>query len=309
MPFLRGWFRYTPVIDFRDRRFHRLLALAGPAMLSMGISELNHMIDHALASGLNPGDISAMSYAYRLITFLLGVLMVPLTTVMFSKLSRLAAANDKKGMLDVLRRCLLVIALVALPIVAIAVVMSVDVIKFAYMRGRFDMHSVEVTAGILVCYVVGVPAFGLRDFLSRVFHALQDTKTPFRVSCLVVALNIVLNLILRVFLGANGLALATSIAGTTGMVTLLVLLKKRFRRLGLGRILPDLLKIVAAALICAGVCLALNRALPPAMGTGRVFIRLAVCAGTSLITYVAACFILRVKTIRTFAADVLRRGR
>ena len=94
-----------------------------------------------------------------------------------------------------------------------------------------------------------------------------------------------------------------------GMVTLLVLLKKRFRRLGLGRILPDLLKIVAAALICAGVCLALNRALPPAMGTGRVFIRLAVCAGTSLITYVAACFILRVKTIRTFAADVLRRGR
>ena len=172
-----------------------------------------------------------------------------------------------------------------------------------------DMRSVEVTAGILVCYVVGVPAFGLRDFLSRVFHALQDTKTPFRVSCLVVALNIVLNLILRVFLGANGLALATSIAGTAGMVTLLVLLKKRFRRLGLGRILPDLLKIVAAALICAGVCLALNRALPPAMGTGRVFIRLAVCAGTSLITYVAACFILRVKTIRTFAADVLRRGR
>jgi len=58
IPFLRGWFHYTPVLDFSDRRFHRLLALAGPAMLSMGISELNHMIDHALASGLNPGDIS-----------------------------------------------------------------------------------------------------------------------------------------------------------------------------------------------------------------------------------------------------------
>jgi putative peptidoglycan lipid II flippase len=95
------------VIDFRDRRFHKLLALAGPAMLSMGISELNHMIDHALASGLNPGDISAMSYAYRLITFLLGVLMVPLTTVMFSKMSRLAAARDEKGMLEALRSAIL----------------------------------------------------------------------------------------------------------------------------------------------------------------------------------------------------------
>lgn len=307
IPFLRGWFTWTPVLDFSDKRFHRLLTLAGPAMLSMGVSELNHMIDHALASGLNPGDISAMSYAYRLITFLLGVLMVPLTTIMFSKLSRLAAGHDDKGMLEVLRRCILVIALVALPIVAVAVVMSMDVIKFAYMRGRFDMHSVEVTAAILVCYVVGVPAFGLRDFLSRMFHALQDTKTPFRVSCLVVALNIVLNLILRRIIGARGLALATSIAGTTGMCTMLILLKKRFGRLGLGAALPDLLRIVASALICMGVCALMNRALPPAFGTGRVFLRLALCVAASLTAYALSCFALRVRTLRVFAGEVLRR--
>jgi len=309
IPFLGGWFRYTPVLDFSDKRFHRLVVLAGPAMLSMGISELNHMIDHALASGLNPGDISAMSYAYRLITFLLGVLMVPLTTVMFSKLSRMAAARDEKGMLEVLRRCVLVIALVALPIVALAVVLRLDVIKFAYMRGRFDMHSARVTADILMCYVVGVPAFGMRDFLNRVFHALQDTTTPFRVSCVVVGLNIVLNLILRVFLGANGLALATSIAGATGMVILLLTLKKRFGRLGFGQILPDLGRIVAAALVAAAVCVLLDRALPIAMGTGRVFLRLALCAGASLVVYALACLALRVRTLRSFAGEVLRRRR
>lgn len=309
IPFLRGWFTWSPVMDFSDRRFHRLMMLAGPAMLSMGVSELNHMIDHALASGLNPGDISAMSYAYRLITFLLGVLMVPLTTIMFSRMSRLAAEKDQKGMLEVLRRCILVIALVALPIVAVAVVMSMDVIKFAYMRGRFDMHSVEVTAAILVCYVVGVPAFGLRDFLSRVFHALQDTKTPFRVSCLVVVLNIVLNLILRRIIGARGLALATSIAGATGMCTMLVLLKKRFGHLGLGAVLDDLVRIVISALVCLGVCALMNRALPPAMGTGQAFLRLALCAGVSIIAYVLFCFLLRVKTLRSFAGEVLRRRR
>ena len=307
LPFLRGWFTWSPVLNFTDSRFHRLMVLAGPAMLSMGVSELNHMIDHALASGLNPGDISAMSYAYRLITFLLGVLMVPLTTIMFSKMSRLAASKDTEGMLDTLRRCLLVIALVALPIVAIAVVMSLDVIKFAYMRGRFDMHSVEVTAGILVCYVVGVPFFGLRDFLSRVFHALQDTKTPFRVSCLVVSVNILLNLILRIFLGARGLALATSIAGCTGMVTMLLLLKKRFGHLGFGGILPDLLKLLIAAALCAGVCFAMNRAIPPVLGTGRVFLRLAACSAVSMIVYAAACFALRVRTIRVFANEVIWR--
>ena len=307
LPFLAGWFKWSPTMDFNDRRFHKLVKLAGPAMLSMGVSELNHMIDHALASGLRPGDISAMSYAYRLITFLLGVLMVPLTTVMFSRMSRLAAEKDREGMLEVLRRCILVIALVALPIVAVAVVMSENVIQFAYMRGRFDMRSVEITAGILVCYVVGVPAFGLRDFLSRVFHAIQDTQTPFRVSCLVVALNIVLNLILRRIIGARGLALATSIAGTTGMCTMLVLLKRRFGHLGLKRILPDLLKQVAAAALCAVVCVAMNRVLPPAMGTGRVFLRLAAVTAVSMIIYAVACFALRVGTVRMFAGEIANR--
>ena len=309
IPYLKGWFKWSPVMDFSDSRFHRLLLLAGPAMLSMGVSELNHMIDHALASGLNPGDISAMSYAYRLITFLLGVLMVPLTTIMFSKMSHLAAANDREGMLDSLRRTILVISLVALPIVAVAVVMSTDVIKFAYMRGRFDMHSVEVTAAILVCYVLGVPFFGLRDFLSRVFHALQDTKTPFRVSCLVVGVNIGLNLILRIFMGARGLALATSIAGGTGMVTMLILLKRRFGHLGFSDILPDLLKLVASAAVCMAVCGLMNRALPPVMGTGRVFLRLVACTAVAMMAYGLCCFALRVRTIRVFAREVVRRGR
>ena len=309
IPFLRGWFRYSPTLDFSDKRFHRLVALAGPAMLSMGISELNHMIDHALASGLNPGDISAMSYAYRLITFLLGVLMVPLTTVMFSKMSRLAAARDRKGILETLRRCILVIALTALPIVAIAVVLRLDVIKFAYMRGRFDIHSARVTSGILMCYVVGVPAFGLRDFLNRVFHSLQDTATPFRVSCVVVGMNIVLNLILRIFLGANGLALATSIAGATGMVILLLALKKRFGHLGFSRILPDLAKIIVAALACGALCLLLDRTLPIAMGTGRVFVRLAVCAGASLVGYAVFCLVLRVNTFTEFVRGIVSRRR
>lgn len=307
LPFLRGWFTYSPVIDLKDRRFHQLLILAGPALLSMGISELNHMIDHALASGLNSGDISAMSYAYRLITFLLGVLMVPLTTVMFSRMSRMAASHNESGVLEVLRHCVLVIALVALPIVAIAVVMSTDVIKFAYMRGAFGMDSVRVTAGILIFYVIGVPAFGMRDFLNRLFHALKDTKTPFRVACLVVGLNIVLNLILRKFMGANGLAFATSIAGACGMMVMFFLLRRRFGGLGFKAILPDLVRIVIATLACTAACLGMNALLPEVFGTGWVFIRLVAVTGVSALVYAICCYALGIKIFREFFGGLLHR--
>jgi len=309
VPFMKGWFTYKPVLDVNDARFRKLVTLAGPALLSMGISEINHMIDHALASGLNSGDISAMSYAYRLITFLLGVLMVPMTTIMFSRMSRMAAEKNVEGILDVLRKSVCVICMVVFPIVAIAVVMNIDVIKFAYMRGAFGMDSVKVTAGILVCYVIGVPAFGMRDFLNRLFHSLQDTKTPFRIACLVVGLKIVLNFFLRGPMGANGLALATSIAGTTGMFAMFLILRKRFGSLGFKAVTADLVRIVIATLICAVACIGMDRVLPEAFGTIPVFFRLCITSAVSLILYAAACYILGVKMFRQFVGGLLRRVR
>ena len=93
------------------------------------------------------------------------------------------------------------------------------------------------------------------------------------------------------------------------MAILLLALKKRFGRLGFRHILPDLIKIIAATLAGAAVCLLLNRALAPAMGTGRVFIRLALCAGASLIAYAVCCLLLRVNTFTEFVQGIVSRRR
>ncbi len=309
VPFLMGWFDYQPIIDLRDRRFHRLLKLAGPAVLSMGVSEINHLIDRSLASGLAAGSISAMNYAYKLITFLLGVLMVPLTTVMFSKMSKLAADNDRRGLLYALRRGIVLISMATLPIVAVAMVMSQDVVKLVYMRGSFNMDSVRLTGGVLLFYLVGVLSFGFRDYMNRTFHAIQDTKTPFRISCMVVALNVVLNLILRTFMGANGLALATSISSYCGLLAMLLLLRRRMGHLGFKRIAGEMLRIVAAAVVCAAVCLLMDRVLPEAVGTLRVLVRLVVATAASFAAYIIVCLLLRVNTLTELAGGLRRRAR
>lgn len=307
IPFLKGWFHYSPVFDLRDKRFHRLLVLAGPAVLSMGVSEINHLIDRSLASGLAAGSISAMNYAYKLITFLLGVLMVPLTTVMFSRMSRQAAEKNREGMLASLRYSILLISLAALPIVAIAMVLSNDVVKMIYMRGSFGMESVLLTGGVLMFYLIGVPSFGMRDFLNRTFHSVQDTKTPFFVSLLVVALNVILNLILRRFMGARGLALATSLSSYIGSVVMFVLLRRRMGHIGLKRILPDMVKILLSTAAAAVVCMLMNHLLPETMTTLSTFLRLAAAAGVSAIVYLLCCLALRVDALRDVLGRVAKR--
>ena len=307
IPFLGGWFHYRPILNFRDKRFHRLMLLALPALLSMGVSELNHMIDHALASSLQEGTMTAMSSAYRLITFLQGILIVPLITIMFSKMSRRVALGDAPGACRMLMRSMMELGLVVLPVVAIGIVLSGDVIQFAYMRGNFKPEDVPRTAGIMTFYLLGLPAFGMRDFMNRLFHAMKDTVKPFRVSLVVVAVNLTGNLILRRLMGANGLALATSIAGYVGAIMLIVLLWRKFGDLGLRGILVDLAKVTLAVTVCAVCCRLLSGVIPPAHTTLQTLGRLAICAGGSAIVYIVCCILLRVNALKGLFATIRNR--
>ena len=307
IPFLTGWFKYHPVMDIRDENFRRLMKLAVPAMFAMGISELNHMIDRMLASGLAEGTLSAMTSAYRLVTFVQGVLVVPLTTIMFSKMSKRVAEGDERGALDMLLSSVTSLMSVVLPIVAIGFVLSGDVIRFAYMRGKFTADDVVITAGILSFYLIGIPGFGIRDFLSRMFHALKDTKTPFLVSIAVVASNIILNVILRALMGANGLALATSIASYIGVTLLLILLKKRFGHIGLRGCLTEMLKIFGATAVAAIAAVMMDSVMPAASGTLMSLIRLGVGAMVAFAAYIAAGLALKLDSLKQVVSAVAGR--
>lgn len=307
LPFTRGWFRYSPRVNFKSKRFKRLMRMAIPATLAMAVSELNHMIDHMLASSLGEAAIPALTYAYRLITFISGILIVPITTIMFSRMSRLAAKSDARGIVPVVKRCFEIIALIVAPIIVVSAVLNVDIIRFAYARGAFGAESVRVTSGAFLFYVIGVLGFGLRDLLNRAFHSIQDARTPFRVSCFVVALNIALNLILRELMGVNGLALATTIAGTSGMLTMLIMLRRRVGRLGFRDTLFDLFKILCAAILSTAACMALNAALPRAANTLGLFARLAAITIMTFGVYALSCLILGERRITAFASGVIKK--
>ena len=96
-------------------------------------------------------------------------------------------------------------------------------------------------------------------------------------------------------MGVGGLALATSISATVGVVSLMLLLRRRLGRLRARRTFNELIKIAMATALCALVCLALNRVMPAAATSMASFGRLVVCTGASLIAYAAAALFLRVR--------------
>lgn len=300
IPFMRGWFNYRLIVNFRDRRFRRLVRLAGPAVLSMAVSELNHMVDQWRASYGNAGDVSALSYGYKVITLLTGVIIVPLTTIMFSRMSRLVAENDRRGILQIVRRSTVTIAMVMTPIIAICAVGNQDVIKALYLSGEFDLNSASVTAGVFLFYVIGVLGFGLRDLLNRTFHAMQDTRTTMYVSAGIVVANVILNSVFHRLMGVRGLALATTISGTAGMLVLFYLLRRKMRRLGLKRIVPDIAKIFCASALTAVAAWGLGSLMPEAITRMQAILRVLVMGAGGLGVYLLAGIGLGITPLKEF---------
>lgn len=168
----------------------------------------------------------------------------------------------------------------------------------AYMRGQFGLQSVAITTGPFLFYVIGVFGFGMRDLLNRAFHATEDTRTPMVNSAITVVMNIVLNLWLVRVMGASGLALATSISGVLGAAMLFIRLRKKLGRMGGQRTVEEILKILICTVVCALVCLTLNRLLPISDSSLVAMARLVLTAIVSLGVYIVLAAALGVRQLK-----------
>lgn len=92
----------------------------------------------------------------------------------------------------------------------------------------------------------------MRDLMNRVYHSMENTKTPMIIACISMALNIVLNLILRGVMGVNGLAFATSVAALIGCILLARGITQRIGRVFNRKFVLELAKIAFSSALAAG---------------------------------------------------------
>ena len=88
------------VIDWRDPAVKRVLVLMLPVTLTIGLVNVNFLVDTLFASRLLDPELApaAIDKAFRLYMLPQGVFAVAVTTVLFPTLARLAARNDTPGL-------------------------------------------------------------------------------------------------------------------------------------------------------------------------------------------------------------------
>ena len=159
-------------------------------------------------------------------------------------------------------------------------------IAVLFERGVFGVAESDATAGALIAYAAGLPAFVLIKVLAPGYFARQDTRTPVRIAVLCLVVNVALNLALMGPLAHVGIALATTLAGWLNVGLLAAGLARR------GFLRPDrrlrrrLPRMIAASVGMAAVLWGVSLGLEPTLDTAGVRIAaLAALVAAGLVAY------------------------
>lgn len=246
---VKNRFKYYALVDFKNNYVREMLIFAVPVVLGTSVNQLNVLVDKNIASSIVVGGISALNYADRLSGFVYGLFVIPVVTVIYPSISKLAIKDDLAGLKKVVNESLVSMSLLIIPASVGAMVLARPIIEFLFMRGEFNEQAAVLTSQALFYYAISMLAYGFRDVLTRVFYSINDSKTPTMNAIIGVILNIVLNLILSRFMGISGLALATSISAIATAGLLFMSLHKKKFSLGFRESLLKIIKILFAALV------------------------------------------------------------
>ena len=227
----RKYYKYKFKFSLKDPSLISAGKMMGPVFLGIGAAEINKLIDRMIASFLSTGSIASLNYASKLTSAISTLLISGVSTVIYPQMARQAASDDKEGMSETLNLAISFFILILFPLIIGGYVLRNEIISIVFMRGAFDEKSVSSIAPLFVCYMVCLFFTALRQASSRLFYSLEDSKTPMYNSLIGIGINIVLNIILAKFLGALGLALATTIS--TAVIAFLILKRAKKRLDGL----------------------------------------------------------------------------
>ncbi len=296
----KNGFRFRLAIDLKSPGVRKVRWLAAPAALGIAVNQVNVFINMALASILPEGSYTALVYADKLIQFPLGFFVLALGTAVFPTLALRAAQGDRGKFYDTIVSSLKVVFIIIIPASVGLMVLRFPIIALIFKRGAFDQDSLELTAAALLFYSFGMLGQAAGILLTRGFYAVQDTRTPVKISIVTVLINLALSLALIGSMRHAGLAAANSLANLAYMALLLSFLKKKIPQRSSGGLLKFTLSVIIASALMAvtshSVCGLL--AGPAAGGTMGLAVQVCLAITAGIVVFAATIFILKVEEAR-----------
>jgi putative peptidoglycan lipid II flippase len=212
----------------------------GPRVGASALRSGSVVVDRALAATSLPGSVAALNYGNRIVITLLSVFGAALGSAVTPYYSKMIAQRDWRGVRHTLKRYLVFLFLVSVPVVAGLYFLSVPIVHFIFERGSFRAKDTHLVAQIQALYALQIPFYLANVLVSRLLSSFLASQITMWAAMLNVTFNVVLDIGFIKIMGVPGIALATSCAS---LFTFCFLLYHTFKilksRTKVGELLTD----------------------------------------------------------------------
>jgi putative peptidoglycan lipid II flippase len=231
------------------REMFRLMAprLLNAVILYVSVFVNRNLIDTVGVNGATWGYVTA----FTLIMLPNGVFGMAVSQAAFPTLAAFVAGGEWTRLRDTIMRTVKGIIYLAVPSAFGMMILAEPICRVILGHGDFSLDQLPYFTGPLIFFGIGLVGLSLVEILTRSFYALQDTRTPTQVSIYQFMFSIGLSVVLLGPMGANGLALASSLAWLGEALVLLILLRSRLREFDLRGIFVYLVNVLGASVVTA----------------------------------------------------------
>jgi putative peptidoglycan lipid II flippase len=242
-------YKYSMVLVSEKEHLKKTLNIMGPVIIGSIVGQVNLIVDRTLASRLATGSISALSYAGKAKGVVVSLFLASVVMVVYPKISEYISRDEGEKLQGTMTYSMDLILIMVVPALTGLAVLNYPIIKVLFYRGAFTETNVAMTSSALFFYSLGLVGAGVSLLVDKVYFALHDSKTPMKIGMVAVALNIALNVILVGPMKHNGLALATSIAGTFAATVKFLGLRKKNISVEYRKMFTTFIKAAAASVV------------------------------------------------------------
>ncbi len=227
----------------------RMAKIAIPPFLSNALTRVNTLVDSTFIAPLLIGGVTILNYSSKISGIPEMLLTGAFLTVILSHWSLSRAENGVGSVGDSLKKVLLVLGFIFIPVVSFMYFLRVPMVQIMYQRKNFTYELSISTAQFLGVYLVGILPLILGRVLTRAFLVMEDTWTPFWVGNFRFVLNIILDFLFIKIMGVIGIPLSTTVTSFAMFTFMYFMLRRRVRLQGEFIMALDYFKMLVSGLL------------------------------------------------------------
>lgn len=246
-------FRPVFSFDFKDPGVRAIYKLALPRLIELSFLQVKRFTDLFTAS-LVSGGLTYFKFGDSLAALPVGLFGLSIAKAALPKLS-LQGAKSLDEFKATFASSFKEILFLVIPTTIFLAVLRLPLVRLAFGAANFDWQDTLNTGYVVSAFCLGGGAYALSLLINRAFYALEDSKTPVKISIMTIFINASLGVlfILGLRLPIWSLALAYSLAGIAQVIVLVALFDKRIGGLKQFQMWKTFVKIVFASSVSGGL--------------------------------------------------------